>query len=106
MPNYMLTAAKANKVALQLVDLVSPENRAIASAMIAHLVNYGVRCNPRAAHRTIRLNSVTEAVKGLPVKIQMTEVTDKKTGKTFNALSATPIGEKEAMVEAADGDDE
>jgi hypothetical protein len=105
MTGYMITAGKANKVAQRLIELIPEQSRPAAAALMAQLVNLGVRCNPRPAHGTIRLNSVREAMKGLPVSVSMTEVKDEKTGKTFKALSATPKGETAAVTEEADSAD-
>lgn len=97
MARYMETAADANKVALQLLDLITdPELKPTAAAMIAKLVNLGFRCNPRAAHGTIRLNAVQRAVRDLPVKVHMEQVPKRSGVGTFNALAVVPVGgEKE-----------
>lgn len=98
MAKYLKTAGEANNVAVKLLALVPEADKPIAAEMIARLVNYGIRCNPRACMSTIRLNAVRHAVSGLPVKVTMEERTgtgtNRKTGRpfTYNALITTPIG--------------
>ncbi len=97
MPRYMETAAQANEVAKELMDLIhalhddAPEQYGKAAEMIARLVNLGIRCSPRGVQHTVRLNAVQRAVRGLPVRVSMKEVTDEKTGRTYNALVTVPI---------------
>jgi len=92
----MKTAAEANVVALELFELAtggtmdceSEEHRSKVAQRIAKLVNYGIRCSPRGVQHTVRLNAVREAVKGLPVTVDMKEVVGDN-GRTFNALELT-----------------
>lgn len=95
MARYLETAAEANKLALNIFDKYGrnlPEEQQFDLADgLARLVNYGMRCCPRAAHSTIRLNAVKRAAQGLPVKVGMEELTDPKTGKTYNALTTKPL---------------
>ncbi len=92
MARYMQTAAEANQVAKKLIELVPESDRPQAAEMIARLVNYGIRCCPRACQSTVRFNAVREAVKGLPVKVSMVQRTDERTKKTYNALVTVPEG--------------
>jgi hypothetical protein len=105
MARYLETAAEANAVAHQLLDYIGVECKPGAAALIARLVNLGVRCSPRGVQHTVRLNAVRRAVQGLPVKVGMEERKDEKTGRTYNVLIVTPVG-GEAVVEAASTDGE
>ncbi len=87
MARYMQTAGEANKVAKELMKLIDQESHQVAASMIAQLVNLGIRCSPRGVQHTVRLNAVTEAVKGLPIRVQMEERTDPKTNRSYHALS-------------------
>ena len=71
MARYLETAAKANTVAQELLALLPETNKMAGSILMAKLVNLGFRCNPRAAHSTIRLNTVRGAMRGLPVTVRM-----------------------------------
>jgi hypothetical protein len=108
MARYLETAAKANKVAQNLLELVPEAARPAAAAMMAQLVNLGIRCNPRPAMSTVRLNAVRRAIQGLPVKVKMETVpiqNPRPGGKTsFNALVVEAVGVE--PVSEADGDDE
>ena len=106
MARYMETAAKANKVAKQLLALIPEDKHPSASAYIAQLVNLGVRVSPRPCQSTVRYNAVREAVKGLPVKVSMQQVTDPVSHKTYNALSVTAIGQELTVNEDGNGDEE
>lgn len=92
MARYLQTAAEANKVAQALLSLVSENDRPMAAEMIARLVNFGIRCAPRAVQSTVRLNAVREAVKGMPVRVSMEQRRDERSGKTYNALTTQQIG--------------
>ncbi len=94
MPRYIDIAAEANKLAQDLIALVPEIDKPRAAEMIARLVNFGVRCSPRGVQHTVRFNAVKRAVEGLPVKVSMREVTDEKTGRTYNALVTEPVGGK------------
>ena len=104
MAKYMETAAKANEEAKKLMELIPDALRPAVAEHIARLVNLGFRCNPRAAHGTIRLNAVKAAVKGLPVKVSMKEVPKSFGTGTFNALVTEQIG-VEAPKVTVEGDD-
>lgn len=108
MPRYLETAKKANDVALKLLELIPEASRPQASAFMAQLVNLGVRCNPRPAMSTVRLNAVRRAIQGLPVTVKMESVpihNPRPGGKTsFNALVVEAVGVE--SVSEADGDDE
>jgi repressor of nif and glnA expression len=91
MARYLQTAAEANEVAISLLKLVPESDRPAAAEKIARLVNYGFRCNPRAAQSTIRYNAVRAACRGLPVKVGMVE-RQGRTGRPFNALTTEPVG--------------
>ncbi len=93
MPRYLEVAAEANQTAKALIEMVPPERREVAAQAIARLVNYGIRCAPRAVHSTVRLNAVRRSVEGLPVRVEMKKKTDPKTGKVFNVLLTS--GEEE-----------
>lgn len=96
MARYLEVAAEANKTATNLLALVPEAHRADAAAMIAHLVNYGLRCAPRAVQSTVRLRAVQTATRGLPVKVDMQKRTDPKTGRTYNVLIVNGQGQAEA----------
>lgn len=102
MPRYLDVAAEANLTAKALIELVPEDRRDVAAQSIARLVNYGLRCAPRAVQSTVRLNAVKRAVQGLPVKVEMRQKTDPKTGRTYNVLLTSGV-EAEG---AAGGDDE
>lgn len=91
MARYLEVAAEANGVAQKLLALVPEVDKPQAADLIARLVNFGIRCSPRGVQHTVRLNAVRKAVQGLPVKVSMNEVTDEKTGRTYNALVTRPI---------------
>ena len=98
MPKYMEVAAEANTLAKKLMEKIKgplgeTEYSEVAE-MVARLVNYGIRCNPRPAMSTVRLNAVKRAVEGLPVKVWMEERTDEKTGRSFKVLCTVPQGGK------------
>lgn len=99
MARYLETAAQANDVAKNLLSLVPEENRPQAAEMIARLVNFGIRCSPRAVMGTVRFNAVKRAVEGLPVTVRMEERTDVKTQRKYKALITTPVGKTEGTVE-------
>lgn len=105
MPRYMETAAKANEVAKQVLALIPDDTKPHVAALLAQLVNLGVRCSPRGVQHTVRFNAVRAAMRGLPVKIGMKEVQG-KFGK-FNALTTEPVGVPDAkpIVEGADDGD-
>ena len=84
MARYLETAAKANTVAKELLEMVPDGNRPAAAALMAKLVNLGFRCNPRAAQSTVRLNSVKTAMRGLPVEVRLERLDE------GNFLSVTP----------------
>ncbi len=106
----METAARANKVAQAILEMIPEGDHPRAACMLAQLVNLGFRCNPRAAHGTIRYNAVRAAVQDMPVRVRMVEVTTERGGKpvTFKALTTDPVGVPDAkpIVEDAVGDDE
>jgi len=104
MPRYMKTAAEANKTAKSLYELVqsllpqdankidsNSRTMGEVTVHIAHLVNYGLRCAPRAVQSTVRLNAVRRAVEGLPVEVSIETVTNETTGYTFKALRVVPL---------------
>lgn len=97
----METAAEANAQAVKLLELVPEGDRPRAAELIARLVNLGIRCSPRGVQHTVRLNAVSRSVRGLPVKVSMTEVKDPKTGRTYNALVTRPFGGEETAEEPA-----
>jgi len=93
MSRYMKIAGEANEVATDLFELVTTDDldtvtdyEQQVAVHIAKLVNYGLRCAPRAVQHTVRLNAVREAVKGLPVKVTQMPVTDPVTGRMFHPL--------------------
>lgn len=92
MARYLEVAADANKTARALMELIPQERQKDAAAMIAHLVNYGIRCAPRAVHSTVRLRAVERAVYGLPVRVDMIQKTDPKTSRTYNVLTVDGVG--------------
>lgn len=94
MARYLQVAAEANEVAKSLFNLVPEENRQAAAGLIAKLVNYGLRCSPRAVQSTVRLNAVRRAVYGLPVEVGMVKVTDPVTHKSFNAITISGESDK------------
>ena len=71
MPKYLEVAAEANKTVLELLALVPDEARKEVAILAGMLVNYGVRCNPRPAQSTVRLNAVKRALQGTPVSVTM-----------------------------------
>lgn len=87
MARYLQVAGEANEVAKQLFALVAEDKQQQAAQLIAKLVNYGLRCSPRAVQSTVRLNAVKRAVQGLPVAVGMTKVFDPVTQKSFNAIT-------------------
>lgn len=98
MSRYMQTAGEANGVAKELFRLATSEDldsmtekehEFLVAKSIAQLVNYGLRCAPRAVQHTVRLNAVVESVKGLPIKIGMEEYESGK-GWVGHKLVYTP----------------
>jgi len=73
MARYLETAAQANVTARELLALVSEEHKGNAAEKIARLVNFGIRCAPRAVQSTVRINAVKRAVVGLPVRCRLEE---------------------------------
>ena len=71
MARYLETAAKANEVAQELFNLLPECSKAHGVILMAKLVNLGFRCNPRAAHSTIRENTVRGAMRGLPISVRI-----------------------------------
>lgn len=70
--------------------------------MMANLVNLGFRCNPRAAHSTIRLNSVQGAMRDLPIKVGMAKLPckDRFGRPTFgNFLTINGVGDTDPTEE-------
>lgn len=86
MARYLEVAAEACKVAEELVAMVPDDMKARAAEVAARLVNYGIRCAPRAVHSTVRLNAVKRAVQGLPVRVTMEERKDERTGRSYKVL--------------------
>jgi hypothetical protein len=106
MARYVETATKANEVACQLLSLIPEGSKAAAAVLMAKLVNLGFRCNPRAAHSTIRETTVRTAMRGLPVTVRMDKLpcTDRygrSTTGNFLSLNGTPENEREDEAEAA-----
>lgn len=97
MAKYIETAGQANEQARALLALVPEEAKPHAAALIARLVNLGFRCNPRAAHHTIRENTVRIATRGLPVTVRMVPARGFG-GRTFNALSIVPVGDAPNLI--------
>ena len=100
MARYLKTAAEANGTAKELMELVTSDCRTAlgeeryrgkVAMLAARLVNYGVRCAPRAVQATVRLRAVQEAVKGLPVKVTMEKYVDEETGRVYNRLVTDAI---------------
>lgn len=89
MARYLQTAAQANKLAQQALQLVSPEDRPLMAEAMARMFNYGFRCNPRAASGTIRINALNTAFKGTPVKCSLERRTGHG-GRKYNALVTVP----------------
>jgi len=105
---YLDKAKKGQDVALALLQLVPEEHRPAAAALIAQVVNAGVRSAPRVQH-TVRRNIVETVCKKLPVKIGMVQVKKEGYAKPWNCLTITPLAENkvyEATVEGAEDDDE
>lgn len=96
MARYMETAAEANKVAQELLDMVMDEvgdkGKGMAAELIARLYNLGIRTAPRAVQSSVRYNAVKRAVQDLPVKVDMQQRKDPKTLRTYNVLITTPVG--------------
>lgn len=90
MARYLQVAAEANKTAIELVDMVPDEIKTQVAVLAGHLVNYGIRCNPRPAQSTVRLNAVREAMKGLPVSVSMETRVDEVRKSTYNVLLLEP----------------
>lgn len=109
MPRYLETAKQLHGAIERLAERLNLTNEDIAE--IGLIANLAVRCCPRACQSTVRRNIISEAVKG-HCNVTMRQVTDEKTGYTFNAISIAPLGmPKQAISEAADsavgvGDDE
>jgi hypothetical protein len=105
MPRYLEVAAEANLLAERLVEMVPLDKRGEVAEIAARLINYGIRCNPRPAQSTVRLNAVRRAVRGLPVKVGMLRKEDPKTGKGYNILTTQPTGGKETEESSQGGDE-
>lgn len=101
MARYLQVAEEANKVAKELHKLAltdrDPEGDVDEAALefrtaelIAMLVNYGLRCSPRAVQSTVRLRAVQTAVKGLPCNVDMVKMTSDDGERSYNALRITP----------------
>ncbi len=110
MARYLEVAAQANVVAKQLMELVPDvdNNKARAAELVARLVNFGVRCAPRAVHGTVRLNAVKRAVQDLPVRVSMEEKKDERTGRTYKVLVTQQLvaGKVASAATVEDGSDE
>lgn len=83
MPRYLDVAAQANETAKRLMRMTDEKDWPAVAEMIARLVNYGIRCNPRPAQSTVRLNAVKRAVQDMPVRVEM--VTKEGDRGTYNA---------------------
>lgn len=105
MARYMETAAQANKVAQDLLQMISNDDKPQAAELIARLYNLGIRTAPRAVQSTVRFNAVRRAVQDLPVKVSMEQKTDPKTHRIYNVLITQPIG-GEPTAEGASEDSE
>jgi hypothetical protein len=106
MARYLEVAAEANVVAQRLLELVPEAQQPQAAELIARLVNFGIRCSPRAVQSTVRFNAVQRAVRGLPVKVRMEQKTDERSGRTYNALITSPVvkeGEVVREIETVEG---
>jgi len=90
MAQYTITAGKANTQAKRLLEMIPEDQRPHAAVLIARVFNLGFRCNPRAAHHTIRLTATQIATRDLPVTVRMGLV--KGDRGTFNALQLEPVG--------------
>ncbi len=99
----MEVAAEANVVATELMGFIShPLDRPKVAALIARLVNLGIRCSPRAVQGTVRINAVRRAVEGLPVRVRLEKRTDGRTGRSYNALVTEPVGGVATVEEMSD----
>lgn len=90
MARYLETAAEAQGTIDQLLSFVPEEHRKEAAVLIAHTMNYGIRCCPRAVQSTVRLNAIRTACKNLPVSISLEEKEGYQ-GKTYKVLRVVPI---------------
>lgn len=89
MARYLETAAKANEVItdiLDVVDRLDPQEKSYITSQLLYLYNLGIRTAPRATQSTVRLNAVRAAAKGTEAKVSMT-TKEGYNGKTYNALS-------------------
>lgn len=99
MPRYMDTAAEANMVAKELMNLVTTigarddhATAGTAAVLITRLYNLGIRTAPRAVQSTVRFNAVRRAVQDLPVRVSMEKRLDERTKREYNVLITQPIG--------------
>jgi hypothetical protein len=104
MARYHETAAKANEVAKELMALLPEDAKVTGTILMAKLVNLGFRCNPRAAHSTIRENTVRGAMRGLPVTVRIEKLPcQDRFGRptTGNFLTLNGVVENETEEEGA-----
>jgi hypothetical protein len=106
MARYMQTAASANSVVKELVELLPEEKREEGLAKIAKLFNLGIRVSPRAVHGTVRINAIQAAMRGLPIECRLQRV-EGSYGRSFNALvTKSTLSGVEFKDEDESGDDE
>jgi len=92
MARYLEVATEANGTARELLSLIAPENKPAAACLIARMMNWGLRCAPRAVQSTVRINAVKAAVRGLPVRCRLEE-RQGDYGGTYKALVTEPVTE-------------
>jgi hypothetical protein len=90
MARYIQTAMQGQEEADRLFALLPEEHREEGAKLIARMVNWGVRCCPRSAQATVRLNIVATVCKNLPIRCSM-EKRDRDDGQgQYNALQIAP----------------
>lgn len=99
MPRYLETAKQLHGAIEKLATRLNLTNEDIAE--IGLIANLAVRCCPRACQSTVRRNIIAEALRDR-CNVRMNVVTDEITGKTFNAISISPIGVVKEVTETAD----
>lgn len=73
MARYLEKAERYSKIPVELLEMVSEENRPKAADLIARLVNAGIVCCPRGVQGTVRINIVKEVCKHIPIRCNLEE---------------------------------
>ena len=106
MARYLRVAQEANDLIHKTISVHRDITDAELIALLGKLYNLGIRTSPRPCQSTVRLNAVSAALKGTPIKAQMTKVRDPLSQRDFNALSLINTENNQLVSSDASTDDE